>query len=96
LADRWLSGQFGPLLENPQFTRGLLLIVTFDEGARSFLRPPSNRVLTILVGDSVAAGTTSDAPYSHYSLLRLVEDGLGLGSLAQKDATASPVTGIWK
>ena len=95
-ADRWLSSKFGPLLEDPRFTRGLLLIVTYDEGKRSFLLPSSNRVLTILVGDSVAPGVTSDAPYSHYSLLRLVEDGLGLGSLSRNDAIAAPVSGIWK
>ena len=88
--------QIGPLLEDTRFSRGMLLIVTFDEGRSTLFSPFSNRVLTILIGDSISAGVISDKPYKHYSLLRLIEDGFGLGSLSRKDADATPIIGIWK
>ncbi len=92
-ADRWLSDTFGPLLKDPDFMRGMLFIVTFDEG-KGFLN--RNRVATILVGDAVRPGAVSDDAYNTYSLLRLAEDVFGLGSLGQGDAHASAITGIWK
>ena len=92
-ADRWLLGMFGPLLQNPRFMRGMLFVVTFDEGRGSF---DGNHVATILVGDAVMPGTTSDTGYDHFSLLRLAEDTFGLGSLEQGDARAKTITGIWK
>lgn len=91
-ADRWLSKTFGPLLQDPGFTAGLLLVVTFDEGPRS----SSNRILTVLFGDSVKPGSVSKKTYNHYSLLRLVEDQFGLGHLQDNDRNASVITGIWK
>ena len=92
-ADRWLSATFGPLLQDPKFTQGLLFIVTFDEG-KGFIFG-GNHVATILVGDTVKPGAVLDSNYDHYSLLRLVEDQLGLGSLGQGDAHATIING-WK
>ena len=92
-ADRWLATTFGPLLSDPRFTKGMLLVVTFDEGRGGLLA--SNRVATILIGDAVKPGTTLDTAYSHYSLLRLVEDEFGLGSLGQGDARAAVIDGLW-
>ena len=53
----------------------------FDEDEHVLLWPSSNRVLTVAVGDAVRPGSTSNAPYTHYSILRLVEDALGTGTL---------------
>jgi Phosphoesterase family len=92
-ADEWLSTTFGPLLSDRRFMDGLLFVLTFDEG-KTF--PSSNHVLTLLFGDSVEPGARSDKSYNHYSLLRLVEDEFGLGTLGEKDADASAITGIWK
>jgi hypothetical protein len=92
-ADRWFSGKFGPLLQDPNFTRDQLFVATFDE---SGLTDPTNQIYTVLLGDSVAVGSASSVRYDHYSLLRTFEDLLGLGSLNRKDATAQAITGIWK
>jgi Phosphoesterase family len=92
-ADEWLSTTFGPMLLDRQFTDGLLLVVTFDEGKSS---PSSNHILTVLLGDSVKPGARSGKAYNHYSLLRLVEDEFGLGTLGENDAEALAITGIWK
>jgi hypothetical protein len=96
VADGWLAKTFGPLLDDPRFTKGLLLVVTFDEGEHFALLPSTNRVFTVLVGDAVAAGSISNAAYSHYSLLRTIEDGLGVGTLGRNDGAAAPFTGIWR
>lgn len=94
-ADHWLETTFGPLLRDPRFMKGMLLVVTFDESRHRFL-PFFNGVLTVVVGDSVVSGSKSDRSYSHYSLLRLVEDRFGLGNLGAEDAKAPAITGIWK
>src|SRR5206468_1120260 len=88
-ADGWLSGRFRLLLNDPAFTNGLLLIVTFDESKHTML--DNNHDATILVGDAVKAGTRLDGQYSHYSILRLVEDRFELGTLGQKDVQAAPI-----
>ncbi len=95
-ADDWLSTTIGPLLQDPRFTTGLLLVVTFDEDEQIWFLPSSNHVLTVLFGDAIQPGATSDKEYNHYSLLRLVEDRFGLGNLGENDATAPAITGIWK
>ena len=95
-ADHWLSTVFAPLLQDPRFTTGLLLVVTFDEDGHPWFLPSSNHILTVLFGDSVKPGAESDEQYNHYSLLRLVEDQFALGNLGENDSSAPPITGVWK
>ena len=92
-ADRWLAHRFGPLLRNPRFTDKLLFVVTFDEADKD---DGTNHIYTSLWGQNVRPGSTSAAHYDHYSLLRTVEDMLGLGRLGRGDATAAPIVGVWK
>ena len=92
-ADRWLAHTFGPLLRDRRFTSKLLFVVTFDEADKD---DGSNHIYTSLWGESVRPGSTSAAHYDHYSLLRTVEDMLGLGRLGRGDATAAPIVGVWK
>lgn len=91
-ADRWFSRVFGPLMANPSFMQGMLLVVTFDESER----PAGNHIFTALYGAGVNPGSSSDAEYDHYSVLHTVENALGTGTLRQKDASANPITGVWK
>lgn len=92
-ADRWLAHRFGPLLKEQRFTDNLLLVVTFDESKDD---DTTNHIYTSLWGRNVRPGSTSDARYDHYSLLRTVEDVLGLGRLGQGDATAPAIAGVWQ
>lgn len=89
-ADNWLSSTFSTLIKDPNFMKNNLFIVTFDEGSQA------NQVYTVLYGDSVKAGAQSAQATGHYGLLATIEQYLGLGSLGQADATAQPITGIWK
>jgi hypothetical protein len=91
-ADQWLARTFGPWLRDSRFTDGMLFVVTFDE---SPVTGP-NQIYTALYGPRVISGATSSSRYDHYSLLRTIEDGLGLGTLGQHDAQAAAITGVWR
>ncbi len=73
--DRWLAGFVPKVLASPQYQGGdTVLVITWDErdvGA-------GNPVAPIVVAPSVAPGTRSATPYTHYSLLRTTEELLGL------------------
>lgn len=82
--DGWLAKFVPSLMSSPGFTTGRsLLVVTYDEGESG-----SDRVLTVFAGRGVKAGFTSANQYNHYSLLRTVEDSLGLATLGQADQSA--------
>lgn len=90
-ADRWLGARFGPLLQRGEFTRDLLFVVTFDEGAGS-----NDHIATVLAGEAIAPGSRSDAAYDHYSLLKLIAEVLQLRSVGPGDAAAPAIEGIWR
>jgi Phosphoesterase family len=92
-ADSWLRNVFGPRLkEGSDFMAGTLFVVTFDESSKNHTVP----VYTVFYGDSVEAGSKSDFPYTHYSLMRTIEEAFGLGTLGKEDEKAVPIGGIWK
>jgi len=90
-ADRWLRSRFDPLLSNPKFVDGTLLVVTFDEGTTA----GPNIVYTVLVGPGIARGTVSNRFYDHYSLLRTIEEIFGIGTLDRNDRIAETIRDIW-
>ena len=86
--DRWLAAFVPSLLSSPAFTSSRsLLVVTYDEAEGG-----SGRVVTVLAGTGVRSGFTSARHYDHYSLLRTVEDSLGLASLGRGDQSAVPMS----
>lgn len=91
VADRWLAAFLGPKFDDADFMNGLLVVVTFDESASK----TNSRILTILLGAAVKPGSESAAAYDHYSLLRTIENGLGLGDLGRKDSSAAAIDGVW-
>jgi acid phosphatase len=90
--DYWL-GQFLPaLLRSKQLAHGVVFVV-FDEGATNL--GGGGHVPALVLGPLVRPGAESAAPLDHYSLLRTVEDGLGLRRLGHS-TQATPIRGIWK
>lgn len=87
----WLKGFLEPLRKNEAFMKGTLIVVTFDESRND----SNNHIYTVLLGDMVMPGEYNEN-YNHYSVLRTVEDNFGLGTLADGDGGAKPVTGVWK
>ena len=83
--DDWLSRQVPKILTSPAFsTKNSLLVVTYDEGNGS-----SNRVLTVFAGPAARKGYVSETRYTHYSLLRTIEDAWGLDPLTDNDRNAT-------
>lgn len=91
-ADHWFKSEFGEVLRDENALRDVLVVVTFDESDDD----PSNHIYTALFGSGVRPGSVADTAYDHYSVLRTIEDGLGIGTLGRNDSRASRITGIWK
>jgi Phosphoesterase family len=77
--------------------KGTLVIVTFDESDHN----ADNRIFTLFLGDMVKDANQQDPKvldrhYTHYSVLRTIEDDFGLEPLAAGDRDATPITDIWK
>ena len=88
-ADMWLKTHIAPYVDWA-FKHNSLLILTWDEDDSR----EGNRVVTLLVGPMVQAGS-SDQRIDHYSVLRTLLDFYGLPPLgASRDAEA--IRGIWK
>ncbi|KJY44081.1 acid phosphatase [Streptomyces sp. NRRL B-1568] len=67
-----------------------LLMITFDEDNRL----SGNRIPTVVYGQPVKAGATSDTTYNHYDVLRTLESMYGLPH-AGNAANGKDITGIW-
>lgn len=90
--DDWLSRQVPKILASPAFTtKNSLLVVTFDEGSRG-----SNRVAAVFAGPAARKGYISNTRYTHYSLLRTIEDAWGLDPLTENDRNAASMAELLK
>lgn len=82
--DRFLAG-IVPSLRRELGPHGFL-VLTWDEGTSNqgcCGAGGGGRVATIVLGPDVRAGGRSSVAYDHYSVLRTVEQALGLGFLGQ-------------
>lgn len=91
-ASRWLEQYFAARFQDRQFMKDLLVVITFDESRTK----NGNPIYTVLLGDSVVAGTKSSQPLNHINLLKAVETQFNLGDLGRLDKSAEAITGIWK
>jgi acid phosphatase len=90
--DTWLKNHLPAILNSQACTVDkCLLILTWDEDDSS----QSNQVLTIFAGSAAkTGGVTSGVSYTHFSLLRTVENIFGLPTQTSNDANASPMTDL--
>ncbi len=77
--------------------KGTLVVVTFDESGGN----EDNRIYTVFLGDMVKPASQQDPAtlarhYTHYNVLRTIEDNFGLAPLTANDRQAEPMSGIWK
>lgn len=96
-ADAWLGEQFDSLLEDADFRRDVILIVTFDENGAPwpYFNHDDNKVYAALWGDHVLQ-TDVKAVYDHYDLLRTIEAILAITPLSTEDSKAHAISGIWR
>ena len=96
VAGAWVS-KFLDKTFPEKLRKGTLVIVTFDESDHN----ADNRIFTLFLGDMVKEGSQQDPNvldrhYTHYSVLRTIEDNFGLEPLAEGDREAAPIKDIWK
>jgi|SRR5680860_363803 len=87
-ADQWLSTEVPQILASPEYQADGMLVITFDESIVSDVRgccgnSQGGLISTVVLSPFVQTpGSATNVPYSHYSLLRTVEDAFGLPCLA--------------
>jgi len=88
--DTWIKNNLGAYATWAK-THNSLLVVTFDEDNSL----SGNRIPTVLYGQPVTAGSSTATTYSHYDLLRTLEDLAGTSTHAGQAASATDITGVW-
>jgi acid phosphatase len=89
VAGTWTRTFLEPLLDDKNFMNNTLVLITWDE---NHTYTQKNRVLGILLGDSVPAdlvGTIDDTIYTHYSEISTVCANWGLHTLGRYDVGAN-------
>lgn len=79
--DQWLQIWVPQILASPAWKERGVLFITYDEGKGDkgcCTLAVGGQVVTLVVSPLVQPGFVSSAPYSHYSLLRTVEEAWGL------------------
>ncbi|KAI8868674.1 hypothetical protein GQ42DRAFT_170547 [Ramicandelaber brevisporus] len=89
-ASKWLQGLLPKLMSDPVLAKDTAFVITFDEDDYK----NTNRVYTVILGKGTKAGSVDNGMYTHFSLLRTIEDNFGLGSLGRADATAVPISSL--
>lgn len=80
--------------------RRSLMVLTFDEGDEDddsgcCGSPGGGLTAAIMISGLIAPGTSSERPYDHYSLLRTVEDALGLRGHLGRAAERDPIADVF-
>ena len=91
-ADAWLQSNIAPLIANPTFQNGGLLIITFDESEITDVDHGGGHVATVIVSSKSKSKYQSQTEYQHQSTLRLVLEASGVSSFPGLAGTASDMT----
>ena len=102
-ADSWLIRNVPAILASPEYRHRGALVITFDESESTDTRgccgnAVGGRIFTSVLSPFVThPGAHSSVPYSHYSVLRSIEDAFGLGCLGHAcDSATTPFgTDVW-
>lgn len=101
-ADKFLGPEVDKIINSQSFDQNSLLIVTFDEGSTAgsccgLPKKAGGRITTLLISKLVKAGFQDSTPYSHYSILKTIEDAWGLPELGHSGDLQTPlITDAWK
>lgn len=80
-ADDWLKRYIPALLENPDFQKDGVLIITFDESFKNDPDHGGGHITTVVIGPLVKEQFTDATFYQHESLFVTLEEMLGLPRL---------------
>ena len=103
-AGKWVAGAASTITKSPSWSAASALVIVFDEddasdntGCCGQLQG-GGHVAAVVLSGMITPGTVSDHAYNHYSMLRTIEDGLGLaGHLGGAGIPgAESITDVWK
>jgi len=80
-ADDWLKQYIVPLLEDPEFQKDGILIITFDESSKNDPDHGGGHISTVVIGPLTKEHFTDSTFYQHESLFVTLEELLGLPRL---------------
>jgi phosphatidylinositol-3-phosphatase len=92
--DAFLRQEVPKIVASPAFGRDGLILITYDEWGDA--TPTNHHVAFVAVGPQVPPGVYPTPQFSHYSLLRTLEDGFVLRGHLLAAATARPINEIWR
>lgn len=82
-----------PILYNSDLLAQTTIIITTTTNSDE----KNPELFTMILGNGVSDYAMSfNTEYSHYNILRTIEEGFKLGHLNQNDANAKPMLGFWK
>ena len=106
--DEFLQGPLTTIFNSPTWqdpTQRSVIVVTFDEDYNNIttgVGNEGNHIVTVVIPSqgAIDAGMreghfVADDHYNHYSLLRTIEDSLGLAPLTNNDKFAYPMNEFW-
>jgi len=103
VADAWLGRTVDEILGSQAFDANSLLVITWDEGSTNASccgTPPlatGGRLAAVVVSPLVRPGFEDATPYSHYSVLKTIEEAWGLERLGRtSDQAVNLITAPWK
>ncbi len=79
--DSFLKEFVTKIVNSDAWKNGGVLFLTWDEGSTN--QGGGGHVATLVISNRVQPGFQSSTPYTHYSLLRTIQDAWGLGCLAE-------------
>ena len=92
--DNFLKAEVPKIMSSPAFGSDGVLVITYDEG-EAIGYPNRRNIALAVMGPLVKVGNYSGGVrWTHYSLLRTLEDGFGFGWLGAA-ADARPLQSIW-
>jgi len=89
------TGQIVDALSHSPFWESSAVFVAEDDPQDGMDHVDPHRSVGLVVGPHVRPGTQTAAPYDHLSMLRTVEQILGLTPLTGHDATARPMSSLF-
>ena len=98
--DAWLASFVPAILQSLAWRNDGVLFITWDEGttdAGCCGNATGGRVPTLVIAPSSKPGYRSDTQYTHYGLLRTIEDAWQLGHLGHAgDPTTTPMSDLFR
>jgi acid phosphatase len=91
--DAWLKLWVPQILQSPAWQQNGVLFITYDEGSTAAGccgNAAGGHIATLVISPLGKASFQSNIAYTHYSLLRTIQDAWGLGTIANTDA-ANPM-----